>query len=1403
MADIRLKKITVESNQSPLVIQRGDVNITSTTASTSVLNGALVVNGGTSINTTYDASSSTSGGALTVGGGVGVMKNIYVGTDLRLDSSNGVFSIRGLTTESFSTNDRLFVDTISNKNIFMSPDGVNKSFDLTDINLKINITTVSTSSSSGALTVVGGIGIRSTENVINGSNGGALTVAGGVAIGKDLNVSKQILLGETGSNNSGLTVRYTGTDQILLSNSSELAPASINMSVNKLVVGNNSDIEFRTSSGNIKFSNTESSLTMMKINSDNTEFIQPVYISNTSISSNVSSGSFILNGGQTIKSTSESTSVTSGGSFTTLGGMAIGKRTFTGDSVGIDILNTGKRNKLVLYQEDLNLSETNRFTGLGNTGGSLTYQVANYTDSHIFYSGDGSSSNQIFKICGNKDVVFVGKNQSYTVLGGGINSNALSYQSNNGDSSVNFFTYNGVNANNDLCIFGYGLPNDVANSEYLKLGWNRNDYVLSINNIGSGVKQNFVIQSGIDNQIVVKNDGTVDFNSTTESTNSSTGALVIQRGGLSINTTKNATNVSNGGSLTVAGGTSIGGDLILGGDFILNADKPFQYKLSSSLSTSSTYSSLQITSAENQTNTAIHLIADQSVSGSQHSVEISLYNLGSRDNLNNEKLEIASYMSGYVIHSDKAGTGKDRSISIYTGTNDNQLILHTSGNVGINVNNPMYNLDVNGTLNSNNIVTFTSTIESINSTTAALVLTGGISISCTEGSDSLTRGGALTIAGGTSIAKNMVVGGITKFLDSTPSTSVQEAAVVIEGGLSIKSGQNSVNTLNGGGLTVAGGAAITGDLYVGGSINGSGSSSSTYAYLTLTATDDAVNLSSGSLVSLGGLTLQTDTNAINISNGGSILTPGGASIGKDVYIGGNVYMTRGVSNYYTEDNNIINFYDSFNIKRFSIDRSNSTQNFSITRYDSLGNLIEKTLDISNSDGTVVFNNDRSSTSANDSSIVFRGGIGISKTTNATSLGNGGSLTIGGGTSIAKNMFIGGNVVCSSTTSSENVSTGALLVSGGVGVSGNLNVLGNTLIVGNLTVNGQTTSIDTINTSLKDNVFVLNSGPSGSNDSGLIIQRYQQDNNIGSGDVVADSYPATFILPDQSGMTSSQIKLTAEASSINEYYTGWWFKISSGFSNNQVRKIIAYDGDTKIATLSSNWLNQNPSIGDVVNLYNKPYVGVIYNETNDRFEFGSSIQDANQSSVLFTDHIPVCFSKATSVSTEVSNSVSSGSVMVAGGISISNTANASSITRGGTFTTLGGASIGKNLYVGNNLYVNGANMTANPHDMFSTLTFNGANNVSIPSNITGMIFNNSVWGFDCYLSVRIEASTNLFVNFHIRGVNKNSSWEIIKTYVGDDTGIQFNITDFGQIQYTTPNYTSFTSIVFKWRALVNE
>ena len=573
--------------------------------------------------------------------------------------------------------------------------------------------------------------------------------------------------------------------------------------------------------------------------------------------------------------------------------------------------------------------------------------------------------------------------------------------------------------------------------------------------------------------------------------------------------------------------------------------------------------------------------------------------------------------------------------------------------------------------------------------------------------------------------------------------------------------------------------------------------------MTLTATDESVNFTSGALVTFGGITIQCTTNSSSVTDGGSLLVDGGASFGGDVYIGRDSYQ-YGIKNYISNNysSNIINFYDDVIIKRFSIDSDMSSHNLSISRYNSLGAFIEKTFDISNADGSIVFYNKLPSLSSNLASVIVEGGISINCSSNALSIGNGGALTIAGGTSIEKNLLVGGDIILKSTTPSNDSSSGSLVVYGGVGISGDLNIKGDTLIVGNLTVNGTTTSIESNNTILKDNILVLNSGPAGSKDSGFLVERYQIENDSGLGDVVEDTRKTNDVLPDQSGLTNVQIKLSSLANSTNDYYKGWWVKIASGFSNNQIRKITGYNGATRIVTVSSSWTTQNPSIGDTVYLYNKPYVGIIYNEIRDRFEFGSTVQDPGQNNVAFTDNIPIYFSSATSTSTQPSTNSSSGSIVISGGLSISCTEDASSATVGGTITTLGGASIKKTLYVGDTLNVNSVDMTPNIQDRFKTQITNINNNQSVFTNINGMVFDSAVWGFDIYLATKISASTNLYTNFHIRGINKQSSWEIIKSYVGDDTGIEFSITNDGQLQYTTQDYAGFTSCVFKWRAFVN-
>ena len=62
-------------------------------------------------------------------------------------------------------------------------------------------------------------------------------------------------------------------------------------------------------------------------------------------------------------------------------------------------------------------------------------------------------------------------------------------------------------------------------------------------------------------------------------------------------------------------------------------------------------------------------------------------------------------------------------------------------------------------IDNNGIVSVLSTNNSKSGTSGALVVTGGICISTTENSNSITSGGALTVNGGVSLKKDLYIGG--------------------------------------------------------------------------------------------------------------------------------------------------------------------------------------------------------------------------------------------------------------------------------------------------------------------------------------------------------------------------------------------------------------------------------------------------------------------------------------------------------------------------------------------------------------------------------------------------------------------------------------------------------------------
>lgn len=1356
MSNIRLKVITVEPSQAPLIIQNGNVSITDTTVSDNMISGALILNGGLAIKCTSDSNSSTSGGGLTLGGGLAVTRKSNFGDNITLDNSSSVLKINGISTN------RLFIDSIANKNFYISPDGVDKRFDLYDTTLKINITTGSVNSTTGALVISGGISIDSTFDSTSVSSGGSLTVKGGASFNGNVIINKSLTLNSTG--NSGLIVGYTGT-QITLNGT--ITNSTISMTNNNLIINNSADISLLGNSVNI---NT------LSVSNTSSSFSKLLHITDTVGSINSSTGALVVEGGISIRCTTDSTSFTSGGGLTLNGGMSISKKIHTGDSIGVEMSNINKNNKIVMYQQDSDITNTFLFTGFGvNTLGSMRFQVPSVNSDYIFYSA--TSSNEILRIKGTNEVQFMGSNQKYSILGGGFNSNSISFQSNSiaTDFSLNLFTQDGDGGDsNDLKIFGLGLPNNVSDSEYLLLGWDKNNtkYIISSNKTGTGVSRDISFNS---DQLLLSTDQSVYMKTSKVSTNSSTGGLVIN-GGISIGSTSEASSLTEGGALTVNGGASFNGNMYIKSTLNINASSASQIMMSS----------------QNASGTLLVKIPNASViisgitDGSTYTSNLSLYSLNSSQSSNYELLDIKCSSSGnYSIYSLSGGTGVNRAIRLGVNT-FTHITLNTNGNVGINSTNANFTLDVFGSFNATNYSYITGlkindTQPALNSTTASLVVTGGVGIQ-----------------------KELITLGLTKFENGTSSSNSTTASVVMYGGLSINNTVNAVNVSSGGCLTVRGGGAIGSDLYIGGTIYYANPESvtNTYAYLRLVGTEGSISISNGSLITFGGISIQSELNSTSITSGGGLTVSGGIATKNDLYVGGNINAIGGVMNFYSiSSGNLIQLYDTNGIKRTSLDLNSSNNNFHISRYDNSGNFVDKPLEIINSSGIIRLNNTTFSTAVGTGALVSEGGITINCSTNSTELGNGGAFSVFGGASISKNLYVGGSTVFSNTTVSNDISSGSVLVAGGVGISGNLNVLGNTVISGNLTIIGTTTSVQSTNTLLTDNIIILNSGPAGTKDSGFLIQRYQFDNDTSIGDVVNDTAYFTDNLPLQTGMGSSQLKLSIAASSVNDFYNNWYIKITSGLTVNQVRKITSYVGSTRIANLSTPFTTQNPTLGDSVSLYNKPYLGIFYNEINDRFEFGSTTQDPGQTNIAVTDYLPIIFRSATSTSTQESTSSTTGGIILTGGLGINNTTDAVSISSGGAATIAGGLAVRKTLYVGNTAYINGVNITPNLYDTPSTISFTGAN-VLVPTDLTGLVFNATVWGADIYISTRVIATASYYSNVHIRCVNKNGTWESVSEYVGDNV-VAFDITSGGQIQYiTSTTFPGFSSCIFRYKVVTN-
>lgn len=305
-----------------------------------------------------------------------------------------------------------------------------------------------------------------------------------------------------------------------------------------------------------------------------------------------------------------------------------------------------------------------------------------------------------------------------------------------------------------------------------------------------------------------------------------------------------------------------------------------------------------------------------------------------------------------------------------------------------------------------------------------------------------------------------------------------------------------------------------------------------------------------------------------------------------------------------------------------------------------------------------------------------------------------------------------DILSNDTTNGIKIGTGTSGVPITIGhTTSEVTIADNLTVTGDLTVNGTTTTVDSVTLTVEDNIILVNSKPGAlGTDAGVATKRYQNHNDAGTGDVVADSVvfqltgTATIssssttvtgsgtaftteiqqynqiIIDGQTktvasitndttltvnsafsasksgqlitsqhssafhngstdsgtaqGGTATTITLNDAANPNDDYYNGWWIKITGGTGANQVRRIKDYVGATQVATIYSTAdetatpvtpaqgadFSTSPDSTSTYSLFPCPYIVAAFDESGDEFFVGCSGTDpATSGGVTITEY----------------------------------------------------------------------------------------------------------------------------------------------------------------------------------------
>ena len=905
------------------------------------LEGSIFEAGKAIITSTAPALNSSSA-SLIVKGGISTLKDSVFYGIIRVDNTS---DSTNLSTGSLIINGGISVN--NNLNV----GGVITLFNSTS---SLNI-------SSGSLISVGGISIQNTVDAISLTSGGALTIAGGVSIAKTL------------------FANLINSNNATISNSNIFNLSSLNVNIT------NASILLLTVGNIISNNITTSSLITNNLNSANATINN--LVGNTSSFSNVViSSEFVTN--------------------STISNLNVGLlnvNSIISTSGNIDVLTVGNLHVTtnIEYNDIVTNLSTSNVISLYSTIGSLDLTIGTFGS---LYGTDLILTNLTVSSIYNN--YLVNSNLFNTNL---TTTNVRATNETVVNSNITNATISSLNVSN------FSATNLTSNNAIIN---NLTSSNASITNISS-------VSLTTTNLLTTYNtSGFIVVTGTTESSNSTTGTL-ISYGGISIDCTFDATSVTTGGALTVAGGASIFQDLYVGNNIfgkslsvknvlatngtiesLIGLNSDYINSTVSNLYISGTTSSLNSTSGSLISNGGISINCTEDVTSLTSgggftdaggaSIAKSLI-VGGTVNATSITASTLYGLNSVFVNMDGSNmtitslVNSNGTITNLYGTNSSINNIYSSN---INSSNASLVNITYGSLIGNyisaNIITNNHTFTSLYSTIANLIneYSSVSNLQLTQGTFGNLTGSYININNASiSSLLSTNIKTINETTTNLLSTNITTTSIISTTANFLYGTISNISTIN-----------LNGDNSTINNLNVENITIGSLQTLHINGTIPSLNSTTGTLIIDGGVSIDCTSNATSSTSGGSITINGGASIAKDLYIGGNTWISGTLdlnTNLITNVTSPSNSLDAVN--KYYVDHRFDL----FTTGNVNGNFTQGQVIVATTAGNII-GYDTFMYDVNTSSLTLYG------TSDATSVTNGGTLKVEGGVSIDKQLYVGGN-----------------------------------------------------------------------------------------------------------------------------------------------------------------------------------------------------------------------------------------------------------------------------------------------------------------------------------------------------------------------------------------------------------